>query len=43
MHDFLVQCFVKEGEEVHGVTMSDANLSFHEIKYYLSEKEDEKT
>ena len=43
MHDFLVQCFVKEGEEVHGGTMSDANLSVHGIKYYRSEKEDEKT
>ena len=43
LHDFLVQCFVKEGEEVHGGTMSDANLSVHGIKYYRSEKEDEKT
>ena len=39
LHDFLVQCFVKEGEEVHEGTMSDANLSFHGIKYYETDKE----
>ena len=40
LHDFLVQCFVKEGEEVHEGTMSDANLSFHGIKYYETNKEE---
>ena len=38
LHDFLVQCFVKGGEEVHGGTMSDANLSFQGIKYYEIDK-----
>lgn len=38
LHDFLVKCFVKEGEEVHEGTMSDANLPFSGIKYYLKEK-----
>ena len=42
LHDFLVQCFVKEGEEVHGGTMSDANLSFHGIKYYEIDKKGER-
>ncbi len=40
LHDFLVRCFVKEGEEVHEGTMSDANLSFNGIKYYQKDKDE---